>query len=62
MSGYIQFTNPVKNIPSTIMPIPKPFSMKSMFSNNAQVVYKPGTLAPGGIGTVKNSRMKSIKT
>jgi hypothetical protein len=62
MSGYIQFSNPVKNIPSNIIPKPKPFSMKSIFSNNAEVVYKPGTLAPGGVGTVKNSRMKSKKT
>jgi hypothetical protein len=62
MSGYIQFSNPVKNIQSNTMPTVKPFSMKSMFSNNAQVIYKPGTLAPGGVGTVKNSRMKATKT
>jgi hypothetical protein len=63
MPGYIQFpTNPVKNIPSTIIPTPKPFSMQSIFSNNSQVVYKPGSLAPGGVGTVKNSSMKSKKT
>jgi hypothetical protein len=36
--------------------------MQSIFSNNAQVVYKPGSLAPGGVGTVKNSSMKSKKT
>jgi len=63
MPGYIQFpTNPVKNIPSIIVPTPKPFSMQSIFSNNAQVVYKQGSLAAGGVGTVKNSRMKSKKT
>jgi hypothetical protein len=36
--------------------------MRSLFTNNAQVYYKPHSLAAGGIGTVKNSRHKSRKT
>ena len=33
-----------------------------LFTDNAKVVYKPHSLAPGGIGTVKNHRRKAIKT
>jgi hypothetical protein len=36
--------------------------MGSLYSNNAQVFYKPHTLAPGGIGGVRNYRLKSRKT
>ena len=36
--------------------------MKPLFSNNAHVVYKPHSLAPGGIGSVRNSRHKSKNT
>ena len=38
------------------------FSMKSLFTNNAQVYYKSHSLASGGIGTVKNCRYKARKT
>lgn len=38
------------------------FSMRSLFSNNAQVYYKPHSLAPGGTAGVKNSRIKSRRT
>jgi hypothetical protein len=37
-------------------------TMGSLFSNNAQVFYKSHTLAPGGIGGVRNYRIKSRKT
>ena len=37
-------------------------NMRSLFTNNAQVYYKPHSLAPGGIGSVKNYRKKSKKT
>lgn len=37
-------------------------NMRSLFSNNAQVYYKPHSLAPGGVGGVKNFRIKSRKT
>ena len=36
--------------------------MASLFSNNALVYYKPGSLAPGGVGSVRNSSAKSRKT
>jgi hypothetical protein len=62
MLSYIYFTNPVKNITSNKLPKTDPLSMKSMFSDNALVCYKPGSLAPGGTGTVSNSRLKSRKT
>jgi hypothetical protein len=68
MSGYINFpSNPVKNINMPLFPtFPKQtsynHSMKSIFSNNANVYYKPNTLASGGVGTVKNSRRKWNRT
>lgn len=37
-------------------------SMGSLYTNNAQVFYKPNSLAPCGIGSVRNSRLKSRKT
>ena len=43
-------------------PSPIRMNMRSLFSNNAQVYYKPHSLAPGGIGGVKNYRIKSKKT
>lgn len=42
---------------------PRSFSMKSLFTNNAQVYYKPHSLSSGGGGSgVKNSRHKQRKT
>jgi len=38
------------------------FSMTSLFSNNAQVYYKPHSLAPGGTSGVRNSRLKARRT
>jgi hypothetical protein len=55
MQGIIIITNP------TITKTPR-ISMGSLYSNNAQVFYKPHTLAPGGIGGVRNYRLKSRKT
>ena len=37
-------------------------TMGSIFTNNAQVFYKPHSLASCGVGTVRNSRFKSRKT
>ena len=55
MQGKITITNPtIKSTPRILI--------GSLYSNNAQVFYKPYTLAPGGIGTVRNSRLKSKKT
>ena len=35
--------------------------MKPVFTDNSRVYYKPGSLAAGGIGTVRNSAVKSRK-
>jgi hypothetical protein len=37
-------------------------NMGSLFTNNAQVYYKSHSLTPGGIGGVRNYRVKSNKT
>lgn len=37
-------------------------TMQSLFTNNAQVFYKPHSLAVGGTGTVVNARHKARKT
>jgi len=47
---------------SKLPTLPNRFTMKSIFSNNAAVCYKPHSLAPGGVGTVRNSGLKSRKT
>ena len=60
---YIYFTNPVILKRHYTLPrIQSKFSMKSLFSDNSLVCYKPGTLAPGGIGSVRNSRHKAKHT
>jgi hypothetical protein len=35
--------------------------LKSRFTNNAMVFYKPGSLASCGVGSVRNSSAKSSK-
>jgi hypothetical protein len=47
--------------PRPVINKPK-MSMSSLFTNNAMVYYKPHSLAPGGIGGVRNYRKKSKKT
>jgi len=37
-------------------------TMKPLFSNNHMVAYKPHSLAPGGVGSVRNCRHKSKNT
>lgn len=56
-------------IVTTIAPAPAPAApsatripIRSLFTNNAQVYYKPHSLASGGIGSVRNCRFKSKKT
>ncbi len=61
-SSYIQFTNPVSVPFSKTLPHRTSLSMKSVFSNNAQVCYKQHSLSYGGIGTRKNSRIIARKT
>ena len=46
-----------------LYPTPRVFSMGSLFTNNAQVYYKPNSLSTGGGGSgVKNSRHKQRRT
>jgi hypothetical protein len=69
--SYIEFSVPNQAITSSIMPtvISNPsnpqikwFTMKSLFSNNAQVLQKPRVNYGGSVGTVSNSRKKSKYT
>ena len=59
MGGYILFNNPIMNKFTPKKPYIPAFTMKSIFTNNSAVYYKPGSLASGGVGTVINSRSKS---
>jgi hypothetical protein len=55
-SPFYVYSNPTHQIiraPKMKMPI---------FSNNAQVYYKPNSLPSGGIGTVRNSGAKGRRT
>lgn len=61
-NGYIQFWNPVPAITSKTLPKTRPFMMKSLFSNNSLVCYKPGSLSMGTGGTVRNLSTKSRRT
>jgi hypothetical protein len=66
--NYIEFTNSVAlgvNLSNKMPVLSRVFSRfpkNLLFSDNSLVVYKPHSLAPGGVGTVKNSRAKSFKT
>ena len=62
VNQYIEFSNPVSVQFTRKLPAVKPFMMKSLFTDNSKVCYKPGSLAPGGVGTVRNSAIKSRKT
>ena len=50
---------PISGLPP--LSIPRPFSMNSFFTNNAQVYYKPHSLSTGS-GGVRNSREKKRRT
>jgi hypothetical protein len=54
-SSYIEFSNPPSMIYQRTVPVVNPFMMKSLFTDNSRVVYKQGSLASGGVGTVSNS-------
>jgi hypothetical protein len=68
---YIEFSNPVSVkmspvLPNVLMspsdPKIKWFTMKSLFSNNAQVIHKSRTNFGGSVGTVSNSGRKAKYT
>ena len=62
-SGYIQFNNPIQ-FQFKLYPTARAAKAinKPLFTNNAQVYYKPGTLPSGGVGTVRNSGVKGRRT
>lgn len=62
MPYRIDFSNPVSVRTSPNMPVVKPFSMKSLFTDNSRVVYKKGSLPSGGVGTVRNATRKGQRT
>jgi hypothetical protein len=70
MPGYIEFSNfQPANMFIPLQPtFKKPsgntniLTMRSVFSNNAAVYYKPHTLSIGGVGTVRNNRHKGNHT
>lgn len=59
MLPYIYFTNPNRITNSSRLPSVSRLSMKPLFSDNAVVCYKPGSLATGTAGTVRNASVKS---
>ena len=65
-SMYIQFSQPVKNIPthSPDLPQVEPFMKKGLFSDNSLVCYKPHSLSSGNSGTggVRNVGAKARRT
>ena len=59
MPSYIYFTNPNRITNSSKLPSVPRFYMKSFFSDNSNVCYKPGSLSTGTAGTVRNASVKS---
>ena len=59
---YIEYSNPIPFSFSRTLPPTPAFSMKSLFSDNSRVCYKPHSLSYGGIGTMRNARAKGRKT
>ncbi len=52
-----------------LVPMPKLYpnfapiaSMSSLFTDNSRVFYRKGSLAPGGVGTVRNVGRKANRT
>jgi len=72
MPGYVEFNTPFRiNFAKTLpepssdylagVPQIKCFTMKSIFSDNSRVCYKPGSFG-GGVGTVVNRASKKNRT
>lgn len=62
-NGDIKMSVSYTITPDSVPSQPRPrMTMGSLYTNNAQVYYKSHTLAPGGIGGVRNYRLKSRKT
>ena len=62
-NGYIEVGNPVSIRFQSMIPITRPFMMKSLFSNNANILYKTGSNSSGtGSSGVRNLGAKSRRT
>ena len=62
-NGYIEVSNPVSVHFQSTIPATRSFMMKSLFSNNANILYKPGSNSSmTGSSGVSNSRIKSSRT
>jgi hypothetical protein len=62
-NGYIELGNPVSVQFQNTIPTTRPFMMKSLFSNNANVLYKKGSSSSGaGSSGVRNLGAKSRRT
>ena len=62
-TGYIELSNPVSVQFQKTIPTTRPFMMKSVFSNNANVLYKDHTnSSTAGSSGVRNSSVKSRRT
>lgn len=59
MPGLSELTYISPGTAAFLPKLPYPFSMKSHFSNNAQVYYKPGSLSVSSGGSVVNARRKA---
>ena len=62
-NGYVEVGNPVSVLFQNTVPTTRPFMMKSLFSNNANVLYKRGSGSSGtGSSGVRNLGAKSHRT
>ena len=60
INSFLDLTNPVSTTPGRIINT-NPKMRMQFFANNSVVYYKPGSLAPGGVGTVRNVGIKKRK-
>ena len=62
-NGYVELSNPVNVQFQKTIPATPRFMMKSLFSNNTNVLYKAGSgSSTAGSSGVCNSRIKSRRT
>jgi hypothetical protein len=62
-NGYISFWNPVSVNYQTTIPTTRSFMMKSLFSDNSNILYKQGSgSSTTGSAGVRNSSVKSRRT
>ena len=61
-SQYLRSFPIIPTYPSNATKYDPRAKLKPIFTDNSRVVYKPKSLAPGGVGTVRNHFMKARKT